>query len=91
MADVIVTLKIMPDSPDADLEKIKDKAKLLITEFGGEVGKEEEQPVAFGIKALVLIFVMKEETGSTEPLEENIKNISAVQSVDVTDVRRAIG
>ena len=91
MADVIVTLKIMPDSPDADLEKIKDKAKLLITEFGGEVGKEEEQPVAFGIKALVLIFVMKEETGSTEPLEENIKKISAVQSVDVTDVRRAIG
>lgn len=47
--------------------------------------------MAFGIKALILIFVMKEETGSTEPLEENIKNISAVQSVDVTDVRRAIG
>jgi len=91
MAEVVITLKIMPDGTKVNLEKVKAKAKELIKEFGGEVGKEEIEPVAFGLKALKLYFVMDESLGSTESLEENIKNISGVQSVEVVDVRRAIG
>jgi len=91
MAQVVVTVRIMPDKPDADLEKIKGEADIKIKEFGGEVGKSEMQPVAFGLKALILIFVMDESLGSTDQLEENIKKIRGVQSVEVTDVRRAIG
>jgi len=91
MAQVVVTLKIMPDSPEVDLSKIEEKVKDKITHFGGEVGKTEQEPIAFGLKALKLIFVMDESIGSTEKLEEDIKTLKSVQSVDVTDVRRAIG
>lgn len=91
MADVIITLKIMPENPETNLKELEEKAKLEIENFGGEVGKVEIEPVAFGIKALKLIFVIEEEKGSTEELEKNIQEINGVNSVEAVDVRRAIG
>lgn len=81
----------MPESPDMDLLKIEKKATKEIKEFGGDVGKVEVEPIAFGLKALKLIFVMEESLGSTETLEEDLKKIAGIQSVEVTDVRRTIG
>ena len=91
MADVVITLKIMPESPEEDLKKIEADARESIAEFGGEVGKSEHEPIAFGLKALKLIFVMDESIGSTEKLENNIQKIKGVNSVEVVDARRAIG
>ena len=91
MANIIVTLKIMPESPEIDLAMTEEQAKEKIKVFGGDVGKVEEEPIAFGLKALKLIFIMDESIGSTESLEEEIKGLKGVQSVEVTDVRRAIG
>jgi len=91
MADVIVTLKIMPVSPESDLKDIEAKADQMVSAFGGEVGKVEVEPVAFGLKALKLIFVMDESKGSTDELEKQVSEIEAVNSVEVSDVRRAVG
>lgn len=91
MADVVVTFKVMPDSPEIDLKTIQEKITELIKEFGGEVGKVEEEPVGFGLVALKFFFVMPEDLGSTDDLEENIKNLEEVGNVEVVDVRRAIG
>ena len=92
MAQVVVTLKIMPESVEVDLNKIKEQAKNKIIDFAGAGDmKIEEQPIAFGLKALNIIFIMDEAKGSTEPLEDSILDVEGVQSVEVTDVRRAIG
>ena len=81
----------MPQTPDINLEGIQEKATAAINEFGGEVGKVDIQPIAFGLNALNLIFVMDEDKGSTESLENQITEFEGVQSVEVTDVRRALG
>jgi len=91
MADVVITLRIMPDSPKTDLKAIEEKARTYIGDYGGDVGKVDIQPVAFGLKALNIIFVSNEDIGSTDKLEQNIASIEGVNSVEVTDVRRAIG
>jgi len=91
MAQLVVTIKIMPESPDIDLKSIEEQAKKEITKFGGDVGKVEIELIAFGLKALNLIFVMDEKKGGTDSLEENISRIDGVRSAEVTDVRRAIG
>lgn len=91
MATVVVTLKIMPSGTDVDLDTIKDKAVKLVSEFGGEVGKSIQEPIAFGLVALILMFIMDESIGSTEELEKSISQLEDVSSCDVTDVRRAIG
>lgn len=91
MATVIVTLKIMPSSPDENLDSIKSAAAGMITEFGGTVGKTELEPIAFGLKAVIFMFAMDESLGGTEELEARIAAVQGVNSVQVTDVRRAVG
>jgi len=91
MAQVIVTLKVMPESPDVDLESLQTSAEEKIVGWGAEVGKVEIEPIAFGLKALKLIFVFDESKGGTDSLEEEISVLTGVQSVQVVDVRRAIG
>jgi|TARA_B100001971_G_C18267464_1_gene594909 elongation factor 1-beta len=92
MANVVVTLKIMPESPEVEFSLIQNKAEEEIKKFAGNTEtKTELEPIAFGLKALKIIFVMDESKGSTEPLEESIKTISGVNSVEAIDIRRAIG
>lgn len=91
MASVIITFKIMPESPEVDLAEVETIGKQKIAEFGGEVGKVEIEPIAFGLNALKLIFVMDESKGATDSLEADIEAIKGVNSVEVTDVRRTIG
>ena len=81
----------MPEAPDTDLAKIEEDASKLIKEFGGNIAKSEQEPVAFGIIAVKLMFSMNEDLGSTEDLENSIKDLDNVVSAEVIDVRRAFG
>ena len=81
----------MPESPETDLKKLETEATKLIVEFGGDVGKVVIKPIAFGLQSLNLIFVMEEAKGSTESLEKSISDLGEISSVEISDIRRAIG
>ncbi|PIN79832.1 elongation factor 1-beta [Candidatus Woesearchaeota archaeon CG10_big_fil_rev_8_21_14_0_10_34_8] len=91
MADVIVELKVMPASVETDLNALKNDAEKMIKEFGADLGKVEETPIAFGLKALMLTIVFDEAKGSTDDLEEKIASLDSVESCNVTRVSRALG
>ncbi len=93
MGKAVVTIKIMPESPDVDLESIQSAAVVLIDEFLGSSHEKrvEIEPVAFGLKAVKILFVMDESKGSPDSLEEAISGLDGVQSAQVVDVRRAMG
>ena len=92
MARVVVTLRIMPQNIDTDLMHLESQAKKEIINFcNSQEFRTTVQPIAFGLKALEIIFVMDESKGSTEALEKKISQIDGVESVEATDVRRAIG
>ncbi len=92
MGTAIATLKIMPESPEANLKHIETEALKLITAFSDERQKKVDiQPVAFGLKSLSITFLMDEKLGGTEALEAQIADIPEVQSVELSDIRRIIG
>ncbi len=92
MATVVATIKIMPESPEIDMDKLENEAKEKIKAFSqNEEMKSEQEPIAFGLKALKIIFVMDEEKGSLDPLEEDLKKLEGANSVETIDVRRAVG
>ena len=92
MASVVVTLRIMPQNPNTDLSKVEAQIKNEIVDFcASKEFKTQIEPIAFGLKALNITFVMDEGIGSTEKVEQKISQIDGVESVEVTDVRRAIG
>lgn len=89
MGIAAVKIKIMPSSPNANLEKIKEEAKKLI-ENKGKNCQFEEEPIAFGLIAIIAFFAWPEEE-ELEQLEEKLKNIEEVSSIQVIDMRRAFG
>jgi elongation factor 1-beta len=92
MAIAVVTMRIMPESPEIDLEKVKDEVTKLVLEFAGKGDTRITiEPVAFGLKCINYIFVMDEKLGSPDVLAEKVVGLKGVQSAEVTDVRRAIG
>lgn len=91
MAKVIIILKIMPDSPETDLAAVQSKVEKEIADYDAVFGKAEIEPIAFGLNALKIFFIMEESRGATDSLEEKISAIPGVHSVNVIDVRRAIG
>ena len=87
MGEVVATIKLMPESPDVDLEKIKEAIKASIPE-GAEFHKIEEEPIAFGLVALNVMVVTEDAEGGTEKVEENLAKIEGVSNIEVTDTRR---
>ncbi len=61
MATTAVKIKIMPESPDINLEELKKAVQAEIEESGGTVNNIETQPIAFGLNALIVTFAWPEQ------------------------------
>jgi len=95
MANVLITIKIMPTTPEVDLEALKEKVLGPIKVFSEEKDinnfKIEIEPIAFGIKSLNITFIADEAKGGTDNLEGEIRKIQGVNSAETIDVRRTLG
>ena len=83
MGDVIAVFRILPDSPDS-FEKVKQQV-------GGLGPKQvDEEPVAFGLKALKVTFIIPDEGGRMDELENKLNAIEGTQSVETLQVSRSL-
>lgn len=87
MGEVLNTLKVMPESPEVDLEALKAAITDVIPE-DAELHEIQEEPVAFGLVALNVIFIVEDGEGGTGPTEEAIIALEDVASAEITDSRR---
>ena len=87
MGEVVATIKLMPESPEIDLEKVKTEITSSIPE-NTELHSIEEEPIAFGLVALNLMVIVDDGEGGTEQVEENLSKITEIASIEVVDVRR---
>ena len=85
MGKVYMKLRVMPEDVDVDLEKVYEKIKEIAPE-NVEIRDYKIQPIAFGLKALLVMAVMPDEGGIGDKLIENIKQIEGVESVEVDAV-----
>jgi elongation factor 1-beta len=90
MGIAAVKIKILPTSPDLDLEEIKTTAKEIIEKTGGKNASFEQEPIAFGLEAIIAFFAWPEEL-ELESLEQALNGIEGVSSIQVVDMRRAFG
>jgi elongation factor 1-beta len=85
VAEVAVTVLLMPESSDVDLDRVETNVKARV-----KVHSVEREPIAFGLKALRIITVVPDAAGGTDPLEEMLSSIPGVGNVQVVDVRRLL-
>ena len=87
MGEVLTTMKIMPDRPDIDLEAIKSTIESSMPE-GARIQEISEEPIAFGLVAVILQFITEDGEGGSEPVEEMVQGIDGVASIEITGVGR---
>ena len=85
MGEVAAKLKVMPEGTEVDLKKLRDAIEGVIPE-GGRLHAVEEEPIAFGLKALMVAVILGEEITGTDELEAAIGKIEGVQSVEVVEL-----
>ena len=85
-----VKIKIMPKSLETDLTKIEEEVRIMLKTCDVKNPKFEMQPIAFGLKALIVLFGWPEEK-EFEGFENNLMKIKGVSSIKVIDMRRVIG
>ncbi len=83
MAEVLVTYRILPKDAEVDVEK-------LLKEFEKrfKVHSSEIQPLAFGIKVIILKVILPEEEGSTDKFEEELRKIEGVGEFEIIESTR---
>lgn len=90
MSTAGLQFKIMPESPDTNLEEIKEKIKTEIEKQEGVLNDFKEEPVAFGLKAIIVTLAL-DESKDSDILENAIAKIENISSVKLIDYRRAVG
>ncbi len=87
MGEVAAKIKIMPSGMDVDLNRLKDELKKVIPK-GARLHGFSEEPVAFGLKALMVVVKVGDIEGGTEKVEEAFSKVKDVESVTVEELGR---
>lgn len=80
MGLVAITFKVMPESPETDLNYIAEELKKI-----GDVKQVKETPLAFGLKMIEVLMTFEDKQGIGD-IEEKIRSISGVGEVEAGDV-----
>lgn len=88
MGDLVAVFKIMPASPETDLDEIEDKVRSVVPS-DVTVEQVNTEPVAFGLEAVMVTLSMADsEEISADDMENDFAKIDNVESVECTDVGR---
>ena len=88
MAKVLASIKIFPNEANIDLAPLKSKVEASLP-AGSSVQRFEEEPVAFGLVALIAHVILPDDAaGHMDQVEEAIRAISMVSEIQVLRVGR---
>lgn len=85
MGKVMAVIKVMPDSTDRDINKLQDDLMKALPK-SAELKGMQVKPIAFGLKAIMVAFVVSDSEGGAELVEEAFQKVTGVESVTVDSV-----
>jgi translation elongation factor aEF-1 beta len=88
MAKVLASIKIFPNDANIDLGPLKTKIQASLP-AGSTVQRFEEEPIAFGLVALIAHVLLPEDVeGKMDQVEEAIRSVDSVSEIQVLRVVR---
>ena len=88
MARVLASIKIFPNDANIDLNALKARIQSSLPS-GSTVQKFDEEPVAFGLVALIAYVVLPEDAaGQMDQVEDAIRSIDQVSQIEVLRMSR---
>ena len=87
MGKVAAEIKVMPKSPEVDLDALQERLEASLPE-GAKISNVDRDDVAFGLTALIPTVIVADDAGGTEAVEEAFAGVEYVESVEVGNVGR---
>jgi elongation factor 1-beta len=85
MGKVAAVYNMVPESPDVSLDEVVKRIPSVIPD-GVAVNNVVVKPFAFGLKIVEITCIMDDTSGIIERLEEALRSIPQIQSVENTTV-----
>jgi elongation factor 1-beta len=82
MGSVAVIMRVMPESPEVNLEELK---KALKEKLPG-IQDIREEPIGFGLKAIKFAAIVNDAGGETDEIEKKLSQIPGVERVETIEV-----
>ncbi len=89
MGKVIIKARVMPENLEVNVDSLKEKIKQAISKHG-EFGRAVDVPIAFGLRAIEISFVLEDKGGVMTEVEDSIKELEGVGSFEIIDMTRAL-
>jgi elongation factor 1-beta len=82
MGNVALILRVMPESPEIDLEGLKSAIRKAIP----GVSEIREEPIGFGLKALKLAVIVGDKAGESDQAEKTLAELPGVERAEVVEL-----
>ncbi len=86
MGEVAVILKIMPESPEVDMEKLQADIKAKIT----GIQDMRVEPIGFGLSAIKIAMITEDEEGSGDKIESLFAGIAGIDRAEIESLNRML-
>jgi len=87
MTLLVARIRILPAEADSDLEDVVQRLKSMNSD-GIQMVAHAKEPIAFGLEGIVGDFVMEDQAGQMDRLEEFIRNTDGVGEIEVINISR---
>ena len=88
MAQILITFKIFPSDAAIGMDVLKQRIEKELPDFASVHGYGEE-PIAFGLKALITQIVLPEDrSGVLDEIEQYLLKIQEISQIETLMVRR---
>jgi len=87
VGEVAAKIKIMPAGVETDLVALEGRLESVIPD-GVKLHGFTEEPIAFGLKAVIAVVVVGDIEGGTDKVEEAFAAVDEVESVSVIELGR---
>ncbi len=87
MARLVARIKLLPTDIDTNLDAMVGKLKSSLPD-GMEVKNSVKEPIAFGLNALIVDFLLDDKEGQMDTLENAVKQTEGVSEIEVMNISR---
>ena len=81
MGTVAVIVRVMPESPEINLEELKSALKKKLP----GIQDMKEEPIGFGLKAIKLAAIVNDQGGETDAIEKAISSVPGVERAEIIE------